>query len=233
MTTNSIQWDIIPPEIKNDNFYYWIINIISNDTSIKKIIEIGASSGEGSTEAIIIGLLKQKQNNPNKLKLFSLEVCSERFTRLRDRYEKTRFPYFIPLNMSSISINNFPSKQEIIEFYNTIKTTLNQYPLEMVLSWYDKDQEYIIKNSIPQNGIDYIKNQYKIDAFDLALIDGSEFTGLAELTKVLGAKYILLDDINAFKNYKTHELLKNNKNYKCIIEDYKTRNGFSIFVKIA
>lgn len=231
MDSNSIKWDIIPPEIKNDNFYFSIINIISSDLSIKNIIEIGASSGEGSTEAIIIGNLKRKEQNPNKINIFSLEVCTERFNRLKARYDSSKCPYFHPLNMSSIALNEFPNKEEIIKFYTTTKTSLNNYPIDLVLSWYDKDKEYIIKNAIPQNGIEYIKNNYKIETFDLALIDGSEFTGKSELDKIYGSKYILLDDINAYKNFETHQRLKNDSNYKCIIEDYKTRNGYSIFIK--
>jgi hypothetical protein len=76
-----------------------------------------------------------------------------------------------------------------------------------------------------------IKHNHNIENFDLVLIDGSEFTGFAEFNKIYGAKYILLDDINGFKNYKTHQYLKNDKNYNLIIENYYVRNGFSAFSK--
>jgi hypothetical protein len=224
---NKIRWDIIPPEIKYDRFYYEIINIMLQDRTIKKVIEIGASSGEGSTEALLIGKIKNEQLYSNKIKIFSLEVCSERYNKLKDRYQT--ISNFYPLNMSSISMQKFPAKNEVSSFYNTVQTTLNKYPLDMVLSWYDKDIEYIAKNKIAENGIQYIKDKYKINKFDLALIDGSEFTGLEELDQLWGAKYILLDDINAFKNYNSHKKLKESSEYKCLIEDYTVRNGFSIF----
>jgi hypothetical protein len=227
---NKIRWDIIPPEIKYDRFYYEIINILSQDKTITKVIEIGASSGEGSTEALLIGKIKNEELYSNKIKIFSLEVCSERYIKLQNRYKSV--PKFYPLNMSSISVGKFPAKNEIINFYNTITTTLNNYPLGMVLSWYDKDIEYIVKNNIPENGIKYIKDNYNINKFDLALIDGSEFTGLEELNQLWGSKYILLDDINAFKNYNSHKKLKESTEYKCLVEDYTVRNGFSIYKRI-
>jgi hypothetical protein len=225
-----LKWNIIPAEIKNDNFYYSIIKLISNDKNINNIIEIGASSGEGSTEAIMIGYLQNlKWNKDNNMNIYSVEVCTERYAKLENKYQN--YKNFHPYNISSINIEQFAAKENIIEFYNTIPTTLNNYSLDMILGWYDNDLKYIIKNDIPQNGINKIKMENNITDFDIALIDGSEFTGLAELDLLYGSKYILLDDINAFKNYYSHQKLKASPEYKCIIEDYKTRNGFSIFVK--
>ncbi|MBW4431333.1 MAG: hypothetical protein KME28_06295 [Pelatocladus maniniholoensis HA4357-MV3] len=39
---------LIPPEIKNDEFYA-TIQIIAREEDIKTVLEIGSSSGEGST----------------------------------------------------------------------------------------------------------------------------------------------------------------------------------------
>ena len=232
-TTQStpIKWDIIPPEIKNDSFYYSIIDLLSKDKEIKNVIEIGASSGEGSTEALMLGKLKNKQQYSanNSIAIYSIEVCTERFKRLKNRYENVE--HFYPYNVSSVSIEHFPAKKNIIDFYKTTHTTLNKYPIDMILSWYDNDIDYISKNNIKQNGIESIKRETGISNFDVALIDGSEFTGEMELLQLWGTKYILLDDINAYKNYNGHLKLKQSAEYKCLIENYNTRNGFSIFVK--
>jgi hypothetical protein len=224
-----MKWNIIPPEIKNDSFYYFIIDLISNKEDINNILEIGASSGNGSTEALQIGKLEHSNRFNNQINLFSLEVCIERFDILKSRYKDDH--YFYPYNVSSININEFPNKQDFIDFYNSVNTNLNTYPLDLVLSWYDSDIKYINVNKIQQDGIDMIKHNHNIENFDLVLIDGSEFTGFAEFNKIYGAKYILLDDINCFKNYKTHQYLKNDKNYNLIIENYYVRNGFSAFSK--
>jgi hypothetical protein len=221
--TNKIKWNIISPEIKYDLFYNNIIELISKSDDITNILEIGASSGDGSTEAFIIG--KKNKN----IKLFSIEVCTERFDLLKNRYIDDN--NFYPYNISSVSLIDFPSKEDIIEFHNTINSILSNTNINTILSWYDNDISYIKINNIEENGIDKIKEEYNIKYFDCVLIDGSEFTGKAEYDKIYGAKYILLDDINAYKNYYTHILLKNDNNYICLCENYQVRNGFSIFKK--
>ena len=86
-------WNIIPAEIKYDNFYNYIIQLISNSNDIKTILEVGASSGDGSTEAF----MKGKQNK--EIKLFSIEVCTERYELLKKRYinDNNFFPYNVVL----------------------------------------------------------------------------------------------------------------------------------------
>jgi hypothetical protein len=221
---SKIQWNIIPAEIKNDAFYNAIINLISQSDDINNILEIGASSGDGSTEAFQIG--KRNKN----IKLFSIEVCTERFNLLKNRYSDDS--NFFPYNISSVKTNDFPSKQKIIDFYKTNQTNLNKYPLDMILGWYDNDINYININNIKENGIEHIKKENNIDIFDCVLIDGSEFTGLSEYNYILGAKYILLDDINAFKTFQVNQILKHDLSYQCLLEDSRTRNGFAIYKKI-
>ena len=78
-----------------------------------------------------------------------------------------------------------------------------------------------------------IKEQNNIDFFDVALIDGSEFTGSSELDEVYGAKYIILDDINTFKNYYNLQRMYQDSDYSVITENNSVRNGFAIFKKRA
>jgi len=68
--------NIIPPEIKNDEFYEAIIKLTSTE-KIKTILEIGSSDGSGSTKAFAEGL-KRNSNNPI---LFCLEVSRPRFEK--------------------------------------------------------------------------------------------------------------------------------------------------------
>lgn len=224
---SNMEWNIIPPEIKNDAFYHAIISLLQTSDDIHTILEIGASSGHGSTEAFQIGM-KNKD-----MKLFSIEVCTERYNILKERYKESRDSvHFFPYNVSSVKVSDFPPKEDIIHFYETIPTNLNQYPLNMVLSWYDNDIQYIEVNNIQENGIEVIKEDHGIDYFDCVLIDGSEFTGEVEYQYIQGAKYILLDDINAFKTYHVHQQLKQNASYQCLVENITTRNGFAIYKKI-
>ncbi|MEH2312106.1 MAG: class I SAM-dependent methyltransferase [Nostoc sp.] len=215
---------LIPPEIKNDDFYA-AIQKIAKEEDIKTVLEIGSSSGEGSTEAFVTGL----RENPNKPTLFCMEISKKRFTKLKENYKSEDFVKCY--NISSVSVQKFPNEKEIIDFYYSNHTNLNLYPLERVLGWLRQDMEYVNNSGVSDNGIQKVKHQNNIDYFDLVLIDGSEFTGSAELSEVYGAKYICLDDINTFKNYQNFNRLVSDPNYILIISNQNIRNGYAIFKK--
>lgn len=220
--SNSKLDQIIPPEIKNDEFYT-LIKKISEEEDIKTVLEIGSSSGEGSTEALVTGL----RNNPNQPVLFCMEVSKPRFTELQKRYQNDSFVKCY--NISSVSLEQFPDGNEIIEFYNKISTNLNHYPLAQVLGWLNQDIEYLKNHDVSENGIKKIKQENNIEYFDWVLIDGSEFTGKVEFAEVYGAKIIALDDINSFKNYQNWKRLSTDPNYALVAQNLHVRNGYAVF----
>ncbi|MBG1244661.1 FkbM family methyltransferase [Nostoc sp. NZL] len=216
---------LIPAEIKNDEFYT-AIQRIAKEEDIKTVLEIGSSSGQGSTEAFVTGL----RENPNKPTLFCMEISKNRFTELKSNYINEDFVKCY--NMSSIPVQKFSTEDEVIDFYNSLHTNLNIYPLERVIGWLRQDIEYVNNSGVSDNGIQTIKHENNIDYFDLVLIDGSEFTGQAELNEVYGANFICLDDITTFKNYRNHQRLLADQNYVLIAQSNTVRNGYSIFKKI-
>jgi glycosyltransferase involved in cell wall biosynthesis/predicted O-methyltransferase YrrM len=216
---------LIPPEIKNDEFYA-IIQQLARTEDIQTVLEIGSSSGGGSTEAFVTGL----RDNPNQPKLFCMEVSQTRFAELNKRYERESFVKCY--NVSSVAIEEFPDRSEVIEFHENTTGNLKAYPLERVLGWLQQDIEYVKNSGVSANGIRQVKQDNQIEHFDLVLIDGSEFTGISELKEVYGSKFILLDDITTFKNYKNHQQLLQDPNYMLIGENATTRNGYSIFKKV-
>ena len=217
---------IIPPEIKNDAFYNAIIRLSSTE-KIKTILEIGSSSGTGSTSAFIEGISKN-QNNPT---LFCMEVSKPRFESLKNF--ASSYPFVKCYNCSSIGLDKFPSEQEVSDFYHSTPTPLNDCPLERILGWLQQDIDYIRENASPENGIELIKRENNVTHFDMVLIDGSEFTGKAELNEVYGARFILLDDINGFKNRFNYDRLKADSSYQLIEENWQIRLGYAIFKKKA
>jgi hypothetical protein len=64
------------------------------------------------------------------------------------------------------------------------------------------------------------------------MIDGCEFTGLAELKLLYGSKFIALDDVNSFKCYEAYRLLKDSNSYRLYAENWNLRNGFAIFERV-
>lgn len=213
---------LIPPEIKNDEFYA-TLQRITREENIKTVLEIGSSSGEGSTEAFVTGI----RHNPHKPILFCMEVSKTRFTELQKRYENDDFVKVY--NLSSVPIESFPSEKEVVDFYNNTENNLKNYPLERVLYWLRQDIEYVKNSGLSEHGIRKIKQENNIDYFDLVLIDGSEFTGNAELDEIYGAKYICLDDINTFKNYRNFLRLLEDSSYTLINCNKNIRNGYAIF----
>ena len=216
--------NLIPPEIKNDEFYNLICGLASQE-DVRTVLEIGSSSGGGSTEAFVKGLRKNK----NQPALFCMEVSQTRFAELEKRYANESFVK--SYNISSVTIENFPSRHEVTDFYQNTPSNLQAYPLDLVLSWLEQDIDYVKDSGVSGNGIRTIKEENQIDYFDLVLIDGSEFTGTSELAEVYGAKYICLDDITTFKNYDSHRQLLADPEYKMIAHDDSVRNGYSIFKK--
>ncbi len=213
---------LIPAEIKDDEFYFVLQKIVQTE-DIQTVLEIGSSSGEGSTEALVTGL----RYNQNKPLLFCMEVSKNRFIELSKRYENTSFVKCY--NVSSVALEKFPEEQKVIDFYQSTQTNLNAFPIETIIGWLRQDIEYLNASCVPTEGIQKIKEENKIDVFDLVLIDGSEFTGIAELDEIYGAKYICLDDINTYKNYENLHRLLNDPDYVLINSNQTLRNGYAIF----
>jgi len=216
---------IIPPEIKDDEFYHLILKL-TKEEKLKTVLEIGSSAGGGSsTEAFVKGL-RENSGRPN---LFCMEISKPRFKELKKRY--AGYSFVKCYNVSSVSLDKFPSEKDLAGFFYSTKTGLNAYPLERVVGWLRQDIEYVKSSGVSVSGIQQIKDENDIHNFDMVLIDGSEFTGKAELNEIYGAKYILLDDINGFKNYENYRRLAADPDYDLIAENWKIRNGYAVFKK--
>ncbi|HEX4146671.1 MAG TPA: hypothetical protein VHY91_24425 [Pirellulales bacterium] len=216
---------IIAPEVRGTPLFARIQEIVSSDTGIHNILEIGASSGDGSTEAFVAGV------GQRPAAIYTFEISRTRFARLQERYRHV--PQLRPLNESSVAIADFPSPEELKDFHRYTKTNLSRTRLAEVLRWRALDIDYIHRHQIPQDGIARLKATAGIDTFDCVLIDGSEFTGRKEFELVYGSKYVILDDINAFKNYANHQRLLDDSSYELIESDFECRNGYSIFKRAA
>lgn len=216
--------EIIPGEIRDDEFYRAIEKYASSP-DIKTILEIGSSGGGGSTRAFAESI---QRFNPDA-KLYCMEVSEKRFAELLNTYKD--YDFVRPFNVSSVPLSAFPSEQTVALFYKTQTTNLNKYPLEMVLGWLRQDVAYVKEHGKDTNGIQLILEKEKLPSFDLVLIDGSEFTGRAELAEVRGAAVIMLDDINGYKNFENYQDLKMSPDYALAEENWSLRNGYAIFLR--
>ena len=216
----------IPPEIFGDEFYD-VIRSMARTAPVDTILEIGSSTGEGSTSAFVEGL----HENPRRPKLFCVETSRPRFQRLVERYGHD--PQVTCYNVSSIPLERFPKEADVIEFYRNRDSKMKRVPLHRVLRWLRQDLRYVRRLGPSRNGIQMIKEQNAIDRFGMVLIDGSEFTGEAELAEVYGADYILLDDIGTFKNLAGFERLRDDPEYRITASNPDLRNGYAVFERTA
>lgn len=214
---------IIAPEITSDSFYS-LLKATAKRRDLKTFLEIGSSSGDGSTRALATGIMEREQRDAE---LFCMELSRARFLKLVKEYEGCEFLF--PYNLSSVKTSEFPTKLAVTKFYESIKTNLNRVDLNTVLRWWQQDIDYINQNRMNFCGIDIIKSCNSIEVFDFVLIDGSEFTGEAELQHVWGSKVIALDDVNAHKCFQAYVRLSNHYAYRLISEDLTLRNGYAFF----
>lgn len=216
---------LIPPEIAGDAFAHTIEEIASIP-DVREILEIGSSSGEGSTAAWVRGALR----NPHRPRLHCIEVSRERHAALVERWRDQDFVHCH--HVSSIPVERLASAAEVERFYREVPSRLHEFELTTVLGWLQNEVEYLCDHGLSSPGIDLIRERYGVETFDAVLIDGSEFAGRAELEEVYGARYLLLDDTETFKNWHGSRRLRVDPNYRVIRADPHVRNGFAVFERV-
>lgn len=176
-------------------------------------LEIGGGTGDGSTQCIQTKRLFSIENHPDRIGRHSMNLSARGG---------------VSINGTATLSRLWMNQLDIAEFYGTNKTTLNQYPLDQVLGWYHECIEFAQPYST--NAIEDIHFEHNVD-FNFVLIDGSPFSGEAELRCVrpfLAEKAIIaLDDVNDIKNWANYNKLKGFG--KLLWEDWAVRNGAAIF----
>jgi hypothetical protein len=213
---------VIPPEISNDNFAH-LIQKLAADPLVHTVLEIGASSGSGSTKHLISGLTGKETKD-----LYCLELSRPRFKKLTKRYRK--LPWVHCYNLPSVPLQMMPRPSDIAEFFNAHpESPIHRHDLSVVQSWLAADIDYLMEIGPSVNGIQVALRDAAVSTFDMVLIDGSEFAGMSEMREVYGATYILLDDTMTFKNWANFVKLSTDPRYELIEEDSQCRNGFAAF----
>jgi len=176
-------------------------------------LEIGGGTGDGSTQCIRTKRLFSIENHPDRIGRHSMNLSARGGVSVKGT-----------ATLPKLWMNQL----DVAEFYGTNKTNLNQYPLDQVIGWYHECVESAEPYST--NAIEDIHFEHNVD-FNFVLIDGSPFSGEAELRCVrpfLAEKAIIaLDDVNDIKNWANYHKLKGFA--KLLWEDWSVRNGAAIF----
>jgi len=219
---------VLAPQIRNERFYR-VIRKVAATSGVRSILEIGASSGGGSTEALVAGALANPGGPPE---IHSIEVSKARFGPLLERYRG--YAFFHPHNLSSVPSAAFPSEEEVTRFYREVRSKLRNNRLPKVLGWLRQDLAYLAGHpDVDAPGIRRIREESGIATFDAVLVDGSEFTGAVELAEVYGARFLLLDDTRSYKNWHNERRLRADPSYRRLASSYWTRNGWAVFERRA
>lgn len=219
--------NLIPPQVKNDGFYNAIVKVAATG-GVKTILEIGASSGGGSTEALVSGALKNPDGPPQ---IHSIEVSKARIGQFLDRWKD--FAFVHGYNVSSVPSASFPTPDAVTRFYREERSKLRNVRLEKVLGWLQADLDYLTAHpDLDAAGIRRIKDASGIAVFDAVLIDGSEFTGEVEMPEVYGARFLMLDDTRSYKNWRNLKQLEADSSYRCVKKSRWTRNGWAVFERV-
>jgi len=218
---------LMPPQITNDGFYRAIVEVAASP-GVRTILEIGASSGGGSTEALVSGALRNPDGPPV---IHSIEVSKARVAAFRERW--MAYEFVKGYNTSSVPTVCFPTKDEITRFYRDARSKLRNVRLEKVLGWLQQDLDYLAEHpDLDDHGIRRIKDAAGIGVFDAVLIDGSEFTGRVEMEEVYGARFLMLDDTRSYKNWDNLRRLERDPAYRRVRKSRWTRNGWAVFERI-
>jgi hypothetical protein len=209
------------PEILNDELFYLIIELVK-DKKPKTIIEIGSATGLGSTQAFIKGITEGNI----EATLCCIESVSDRFEALKENTAKHEFVRCI--RASSVPLSQLMTESQVEQFWKSHTTLgIHSYPLKMVQGWRREDTQEAA--GIPENGIRLANTSMGCDVPDMALIDGSAFSGHAELRALWGTKTIILDDVMDIKNFDSYHRLVQDTTYTLAKENHKYRNGYAVF----
>lgn len=211
------------PKIDEEPFFIiqgFLFYIQRYDVSLDSILVIGAEDGEGAVQAIVTAY-----KNISSEILFCIEPDCNNFDKLKNRYSKTATLY----NCSSVSTDHYISKEKLTAFYKYIPSAMNQYPLERFISNLNKEVQYLNTTNRSVNCIMEIKQFHNLERFDLAILNGSLFTGEADLDAVYGSNFILLTSINSIKDYANHKKLLEDNNYVLLTHNFAPRTGYSFF----
>jgi len=213
------------PEIYYDELFFLIKEYVKNYKP-KTILEIGSWDGTGSTLAFLQGVTEN--NLQNDTSLFCLEAQKDRFEKLLNN--TISYSFVKCYNRLSGNINDLRSEQEISDFMDKYpQLIISQNPKEKVFGW--RKEEDVWPVGVPDNGVTLIKEENNIKDFDMVLLDGSEFTGVADFKLTRNSGIFILDDINAMKNYENYLTLQADNDYSLIQESWQLRNGYAVFIK--
>ena len=198
------------------------IAALAADPTVTTLLEIGSGAGDGSTRSFVEGI--GRRGRPDA-KLFCVEVSPERADELASRFPDD----FVHVYQAASATPEDYVSEEDVRAFCAVASPRPAVPADQLLLARDYELAFLEQRSIEPEVIDRIKQEHGIETFDVVLLDGSEFLGLADLKRVHGARWLLLDDTNTLKNHQAAMLLLDDPDYELVATNPSLRNGYAVF----
>lgn len=210
---------------KIDEEIYFIIQasiylLLNHDKHLNSILVVGAGCGDGTVQAIVSAYHNLKPNV-----LFCIESNQENFEKLEKKYAHISRSY----NCSSVSTSNYITERELTAFYKYVPSVMNNFPLELFTEALRNEKCYLDSSHRSHDCISEIKLSQNIDHFDFVVLDGSIFSGEADLNAVYGSTYIFLTSVKSIKDYANFKKLSEDENYILLLSNTIPRAGYALF----
>jgi hypothetical protein len=219
-----------------------LLSVCRTLPQLRVLIEVGSGAGAGSTSAIIGGILRRQQHGTPAPLAFLIEIGVERRARLARRY--AHLPFVRIIAASAVPMHEFPTAADVAAAHAA--WTDAEFPLSDALKWRQEDFDYMRAPGAAHDGIGTAlaavkhanegaaasSERLEGEDVDVAVLDGSEFTGWPELRKIFGARVIALDDTRTLKHRRSRAFLKSSGCYSATADVLNDRNGWAIFERI-
>lgn len=215
------RWTSFPGEIVGDELAERI-TALAADPDVTTLLEIGSGAGDGSTRAFVEGIRRRERQD---VKLFCVEVSPERADELAARFPDD----FVHVYQAASATPAEYASEEDVRAFCALASPRPAVPADQLLLARDYELAFLEERSVQPEVIETIKRDHGIETFDVVLLDGSEFLGLADLRRVHGARWLLLDDTNTLKNHQAAMLLLDDPDYELVASNPSLRNGYAAF----
>lgn len=208
----------MPAEITADDPFGKAIAWVMAEAGFSSVLEIGSFDGLGSTQVFIEAL-----RNVASPRLVCVEADPARHRELQQR--TAAYPWVTAVCQSSVSLASLTPRDFDRDVWQSPYNGL-QYPRDMVAGWWNETQRILAAA-----GQGYLEST--ADTFDVALIDGDEFTGYDDFRLVRDrVRCLMLDDAYAaFKCHRANRELAADPAWFPVWCDSTVRNGAAIWVR--
>lgn len=198
--------------------------LLAQDARIKQVVVIGAAAVH-HWQNLVQQLVQQKI--PPQIYLVE---SSERAAQQLAKQFKT-FRDIQCLHGSLVPLEGFVSEAEVTHFYHHTPDKLQGYSLDQILSWRQSGIADMQTAGVNATGIQTLLELAALKQIDLLVLDGREFTGVAELNLFMGANLILLGCTRTLKNMQNTTRMMANSEYELLISAPNLGNGYAVFAK--